>query len=363
MTLHRLLRGALLPLILLPLAARAVSAPHDPSTIFNATGCEDCHRLHASTGSNLTNQPDNFTLCTNCHNNLAAGFTFGGKWTSADQAAPGAGGHSHHWSGSTTSAAAGATPPTDAGLLANAPGGALQCSTCHDPHAAAAANAPAGRHVSVATGTPLAQTGGAAAGATMTLTVGAGALPLGTRVRIGPAANQFQVSHDARRQLAAGVTWGTTYSIPGPNVAVALSHAGDDPAVSVSFSAVPTAVGGYWDWYVGFPFLRLSVGEGELCVSCHGARKQAHADVESSSTYGWATGKPFSHPVGEKLGANGRGYDLAVPLDVNGAAQGSAGRDGNATNDLVLSPAGNVTCVTCHAAHGADSNSQSVDAR
>lgn len=357
----RLLTAA--AVLLLPVAGRPVSAPHNASTISNATGCVDCHAMHNATGANLTNQPDNFTVCTSCHNNLAAGFTFGGKWYSSDQATSGTGGHSHHWAGSTTNSQFGAAPPTDAGMLTNAPGGALQCSTCHDPHLGTAASAPANRHVSIPTGVAQAQTGGTASGAQMTLTVGAGAIALGYRIRIGPATNQFQVSHNARLAATASVTYPTTYAIPAANTAVALSQTGDDPAVSVSFGALPTATGGYWDFYVGFPFARVALGEGEMCVNCHAARNQRHADVETSTTYGWASGKPFSHPVGEGLGANGVGYDVATPLDVNGAVQGAAGRDANPTNDLVLSPTSNVTCLSCHAAHNADSNSQTVDAR
>ncbi|WP_242392763.1 cytochrome c3 family protein [Anaeromyxobacter oryzisoli] len=346
-----------------PLVARATDAPHAASVIQNSTGCEDCHMLHFAVGPTLTKQADNFTVCTSCHNNLAASFTFGGKWYSSDQGTPGAGGHSHHWNTSTTNATYGATPPTSSALSSYTPGNVLQCSTCHDPHPASAANAPANVHVSVATGTALAQSGGATSGATMTLAVGATPVPNGYRIQIGPAANQFQVSHNARYQSTTSVTWTSTYTITAANTAIPLSAAGDDPALSVTFSTMPTATGGYWDFYVSYPFLRMAAGEGELCVSCHAARNQTHTDVESSTTYGWGSGKPFSHPVGEAPNANGGGYDLSTPLDVNGAVQGAAGKDANATNDLLLSPTGKVTCVSCHAAHNADSNSQTVDAR
>ncbi len=350
--------------LLVPVAGRGTDAPHDPSTIANATGCQDCHMLHFATGTALTNQPDIFTVCTHCHNNKGASFTFGGKWYSSDQATSGAGGHSHHWVGSTSNSTYGASAPTDAGLKQFSSGGNVQCSTCHDPHAGASSNAPLSRHVSIPTGSPQAQTGGTASGASLTLAVGSAAVPKGYRILVGPALNQFKVSHNAQLAATAGTpTYGAPYTIGAANTAIPLSQAGDDPAVSVSFSALPTAAGGYWDFYVGFPFLRLAAGEGQLCVNCHATRNQAHADVETSSTYGWASGKPFSHPVGEALGANGKGYDLATPLDVNGATQGSASKDSNPTNDLALSPAGNVTCVSCHAAHNADSNSQTVDAR
>ncbi len=351
-------------LLVLPTLGRGTEAPHNASTVQNSTGCADCHNLHGAVGPALTRQSDNFTLCTNCHNNLAASFTFGGKWYTSDQATPAAGGHSHHWATSTTNSAYGATPPTNADLLSGTTGGYMQCSTCHDQHAASQANAPGNLHVSVATATALAQSGGGASGATMKLTIGAGTpLANGYRIQIGPATNQFQVSHDARNGWGTPPTWGATYGIPGANTAVPLSQAGDDPALSVSFSAIPTATGGYWDFYVSYPFLRMAIGEGELCVNCHAARAQTHTDLETSTTYGWTSGKPFSHPVGETLNANGQSYDVSTPLDVNGAVQGAAGNDGNATNDLKLSPTGKVTCTSCHAVHNADSNSQTVDAR
>jgi hypothetical protein len=73
----------------------------------------------------------------------------------------------------------------------------------------------------------------------------------------------------------------------------------------------------------------------------------------------------FSHPVGEVLNANGKGYDRVVGaapahLDSDGSVQG-ANTDANPSNDLVLGVNGVVSCTTCHAAHGADSNSQTID--
>ncbi len=344
----------------IPAVGRGTDGPHDASTIQGSMGCDDCHRLHGTVGPSLTRQPDNFTVCTNCHNNLAAGFTFGGKWYSSDQGTPGAGGRSHHWASSTTNGTYGAAPPTSAQLLSRTPNGYLQCSTCHDQHAAGQANAPQNLHVSVATNAALPQSGGAASGATMQVTIGAGVpAAKGYRIQIGPAANQFQVSHDARNGWGAATWNATPYTISGANVAIPLSQAGDDPVVSISFSGIPNATGGYWDFYVSYPFLRMPVAEGELCVNCHAARSQAHADVETSTTHGWASGKPFSHPVGEGLNANARGYDVATPLEVLGAVQGAIA----SSSYLRLSPTGKVTCVTCHAAHNADSNSQTADAR
>jgi predicted CXXCH cytochrome family protein len=344
--------------LLLAVSARAVDAPHTAAVIPNDASCSDCHTLHAAPGGGLTNQPDNFTLCTHCHNSLGAAFSFGGAWYTSGQAAPGSGGRSHHASAPLTNEAHGATPPTDARLSSHATGGYLRCSACHDAHAAGGANAPGSRHVSVATGTLLAKSGGGGAG-TLTLAVGEGAVAGGYRVRIGPVATQFQVSHRARSQQTASVTWGEPYAIPGAGTAVPLVQTGDDPAVSVSFSEASLTVGEYWDFYVGFPFLRMPIAEGELCMDCHAARNQRHTDVETTATYGWASDKPFSHPVGEGLNANGKGYDLTIPLEPSGAAQSAT----KTSSTLALSATGKVTCLTCHAVHNADTTSQTMDAR
>ncbi len=56
------------------------------------------------------------------------------------------------------------------------------------------------------------------------------------------------------------------------------------------------------------------------------------------------------------MNANARSYDLATPLDANGAVQGSGDADTNSHNDLLLDALGNVQCLTCHAVHFADSN-------
>ncbi len=71
-----------------------------------------------------------------------------------------------------------------------------------------------------------------------------------------------------------------------------------------------------------------------------------------------------SHPVGVALGANGRGYDRAAPLDGDGQAQGPTGSadvDGNSSNDLQLDDTNLVQCLSCHGVHYADSNTLTVD--
>jgi hypothetical protein len=68
-----------------------------------------------------------------------------------------------------------------------------------------------------------------------------------------------------------------------------------------------------------------------------------------------------SHPVGVSLDVNGMGYDRPVPLDRNGAIQGTVGADTNPTNDLLFDGTGLVQCLTCHGVHYVDSNTLTVD--
>jgi hypothetical protein len=70
----------------------------------------------------------------------------------------------------------------------------------------------------------------------------------------------------------------------------------------------------------------------------------------------------FHHPTGQALNTKAGGIDNATPLDANGAVQGSAGKDSVVTNDITFD-AGNVTCLSCHHPHNADSNSLTEDPR
>jgi hypothetical protein len=69
----------------------------------------------------------------------------------------------------------------------------------------------------------------------------------------------------------------------------------------------------------------------------------------------------MSHPVGEGLNANGKGYDRAAPLDGDGSVQGVGGGDGNHSNDFNFDAEGLVQCMTCHGIHYADSNTLTED--
>jgi len=341
-----------------PLGAAAVDAPHDGS--FTSGSCTECHALHLATGG--TGAPTNATVCLSCH---AAGSPRV-NWNTSDQAS-GTAGTSHRWDAAITNPAAGALPPLTPALATRVPGGVLQCSTCHDLHKANAANAPGSVHASLAIGTPQTNTAGSNAGRLTLQPLGANPQARGYRVKV-VAGGGFILSHDSHTTVPTWLNWignawqvgvdggaGRPFTIGTP---VLLDDAGN--AVSVTFSLSP-APGDYWDFYVAYPFVRAFNAAGQMCVDCHRERDQDHFIVEGTPGFGWG-GTPYSHPVGQALNANGAGYDRAVPLDANGAVQGSAGQDANPSNDLRLS-GGTVTCLSCHAPHEADSNSLTTDAR
>ena len=114
----------------------------------------------------------------------------------------------------------------------------------------------------------------------------------------------------------------------------------------------------------GRHFQRMPNDLNQLCEDCHYYRVQTHTTVE-----GPGDGiKVFSHPVGQALNANAKGYDRAAPLDVNGVAQSGArfavsgAGDTNDTNNLVVESTTNkVRCLSCHNVHYTDSNGFTLD--
>jgi predicted CXXCH cytochrome family protein len=358
-------------LALAPAVAAAVDAPHDGS--FTSGDCQACHRLHNAAGGTLTSQPDNNTLCASCHD-AAVGSRRGFPWVSLDQARPGVGGIHHRWDGFAVSPAHGAATPSNPELAQRIDGGRLQCATCHDQHAANKGNAR-GPHTSIAVGTATAPTGGTGGtNPTMTLqALGAGASARGYRVRVARVAGsnvEVVVSNDFSTATPTWWNWngsawvvgvfggnGLAASLRPQATAIPLT---DGANVQVAFGGT-LAVGRTWDFYVSFPFLRMSAVGDAICLDCHAVRNQTFTDVRGANPALPADGVTvFSHPVGVALNANGRGYDRAAPLDANGGAQGGGSADTLATNDLALDGTV-VRCTTCHAVHNVDSNSLTED--
>ena len=129
-------------------AALAGDAPHDLSAS-PAIDCNTCHVPHRAAGGTLTTQSGNANLCQSCHVSQTG---FGFPWTDADQAVPGAGGHSHRWDAPAVNAAFGAAAPSSTEMAKRIFEGNLSCSACHDQHKGASANGGT-QHVSVTPGT------------------------------------------------------------------------------------------------------------------------------------------------------------------------------------------------------------------
>jgi hypothetical protein len=290
------------------------------------------------------------------------------------QATVGGSGTSHRWD--APAASLGATPPSasssdpdEAAMGELLDAGRLQCSTCHDQHnnSDGTTGLPlpsSGRgtqHRSLVTKrTALASTGSVAVTAAPSgMAAKAYLLEITTQGAVGTA--RFRWSNDG------GATWMqenllTAAIVPlSDAVALAFTNGGG----GTSFVA-----GERFTFYVSYPYLRVDLTR--MCLICHKDRHMHWQDVEGRSDGRLGASivlgtTVFSHPVGQPLGANGRGYDrVGGILEPGGGVQGGAGDDGNRSNDLVTSTGdagGLVGCTSCHHPHNADSNSLTSDPR
>jgi hypothetical protein len=347
-----------------PALAAALDAPHDQT--FSDGACANCHSLYVTSGP--SGDPDYTLGCLTCHNARPSS-RFGFPWQTGDQATPGVSGSHHSWSGYGANPKAGAHAPGSGVLQKQLVDGRLQCSVCHDPHHSASENSPGKQHTSIAVGTAVNKTGGTAGGTGMMTLVAAGSTAKAYRVQIQTAdasGGTFILSHDFGLATPSWFNWvgsawvAGTATGPGKAFTNGADVALDDPAVTVRFGAGAVA-GNTWDFWVSYPFLRAPMTDDAFCISCHDERNQQSARVRGADLAYLPNGvRRFSHPVGEALNSNGLGRDRTplTMLDATGVAQ--AAGDGNASNDLVM-PGGLVGCTSCHAAHGADSNSLSAD--
>jgi hypothetical protein len=360
--------AAVLSAILPGVASAILDAPHDAS--FSDAVCDKCHALY--TTSATTGQRNYNTGCLSCHD-ASHNTSFGFPWLDTDQAKPGVSGNSHSWSGAAGAEQYGVPFPTAIVLTNELYDGTIQCSSCHNPHSAVAVD-PASKHTSMELGVATDETGngttkGNVGGTAKMTLLSVGTVAKGFRLSVldaGGGARSFIISHDFGLATPtwlnySGGTWvAGTVAGPGRAITAGATIALDDAAFTVKFSALP-AVGDYWDFYVGFPFLRFSNVDNADCVTCHSTWNMDHARARGDDTKYTPDGtRKFSHPVGDALNANGFGRDAATIRDANGDAQ-TVG-DGNTTNDLALRN-GVVRCTTCHAVHNADSNSLTKDLR
>jgi predicted CXXCH cytochrome family protein len=372
-------------LLLASALALALDSPHDGSWVEAVSDCQSCHLLHGSAGGTLTKWSSNNDACLTCHDSAAVGHPpndlFSSAWSSAGrEAVPGTGGDQHKWNGSLTSRDA--RVPVNPAFSRYVASG-LQCALCHDQHGVKDVDqvpvqdtfAPSSAHASYKFDDPRPPVNGVAGALALTSITAASTWspftvrPAAFTVRVktwSGGAGTLEVSHDFIK--APPGTWAMNIPFTVGQV-VEL----DDPNVTVKITATP-AVGAYWQFYVSYPFLRTSNVADAMCLDCHAGRHQGYLCVEGDNTVTDGANvncapdgvRTYSHPVGEALGANLRGTDLAAPLDADGTA-GSSLTDGdgnvpNPSNDLVLQ-SGRVGCTTCHAPHNADSNSLSVDVR
>jgi len=365
------LTAALLAALVAPAVsfAKDIDPPHDQAAANSA--CYYCHNLATVMPSGAY---DYNPACLGCHNQPGHGF--GSPWVASDEAKPGITGSSHSWSGAARNPTYGATPDYVPQMYLV--DGKLQCVMCHDLHLSTVAVAPDSMHTSIPVGVPQWMTGTTGTGsgsATLTLTAVPGSGAEGFRLKISTVAGgggTFILSHDFGFNANSWLNWVAGAWVAGTEVGpgkpfvdgtdVALDIAG----ISVKWTA-GAEVGDYWDFYVGYPFLRLSNVADNGCFSCHKERVMNHTRARGvDNTYLPNGVRKFSHPVGVALNANGFGTDRATVLDADGTV-GVSATDGEAgvrndSNNLVMT-GGIVRCTTCHAVHNADSNSLTPDVR
>jgi hypothetical protein len=362
--------------------AKDILPPHDKAQ--TNTACYYCHNLQVVTASG---SHDYNPGCLDCHNQ--DGRIFGMPWAPTDQAVPGISGSSHSWTGAANSPAYGANAnliPNQALLV----DGGLQCVICHDLHDPQAALDPNSMHTSIPVGVPQAAPGAMGAGpgtASLTLTAPAGTPAEGFRLKIqtvDATGGTFIISHTYGTNVPTWLVWSGTAWVAGPIDGVgARFNYGTDASVDVALDVAGAKVrwekgatgavpGDFWDFYIGYPFLRLSNVDDNGCYSCHTERKMNHTRARGlDNTYLPNGVRKFSHPVGVALNVNGFNTDRTTVLDVDGTP-GSSATDGldaamqpvrNDSNDLVFGTGATVKCTTCHSVHNTDSNSLTVDVR
>jgi len=368
---------AVVALAVLPTVVQAQSDPPHwtgASAIIDCTS--QCHTVHNSV--NLTQSESNVNLCQTCH--VGSGLASDLAIYSADVAVPGVGGIHHAFDACAENATLETQLPNDAQRVlrvmegdAGCVNGYVVCSTCHNQHkgeaqfGGASRVSPAKVVANDAGTTGIVNSGGSFTGAE-------GVWYLIEIVQsCGETAARFRYSKD--NSLSWIPTLCTTGNL-GPcktangSTAVPLNDMVEE-GVEVTFSPGSYTQDDQWEFSASWNFVRrnlplnrspevlLDTGDNttgdDFCRDCHRSWVMTHTDVET-----W-DGSNKSHPIGVTLDANGQGYDRSVPLDGNGADQGSGGADLNPTNDLVFDSSNFVQCLSCHAAHFADSNTQTVD--
>jgi len=355
-------RAALFALLLVVLVVPSVHAGDEPHSNTFSVQCRSCHSGHKAAGQSLTNTTSNESLCTSCHNLVGAAANYPmERMVKADPV--NRSGTSHAWDVIVANPSTGAAAPSNPQMSVRLDAGKITCSVCHNQHGN---NAPA-----VAAGTAgsqqkpamvkLAGGGTGTVASTATATANARAYVMEVVETAGATGTaKFRLSNDGGASWFGwnGSTW-VSYAANG-RLTAANVVLNDGASVAVQFTGT-FAIGDKFRFYVSYPFLRTATDAGtnaagsKLCRDCHASWTMDHLGTRT-----W-NGSMRSHPVGVALNANGGGYDRVTALDANGAVQGSAGKDANATNDLRFAADGTVQCLTCHGMHHADGNSTTID--
>jgi len=326
-------RRSVLLIAIILLGASTLPAVDPPHWYFGMD-CSSCHVGHNAPGGGLTTATGNSNLCLSCH--VAGGLA------GALPILPSHTLSTHHYDVVPDAPRWGSAMPTNPEMANRIMDGKLVCSTCHDQHAAQASNRGLCRISTPEILTAFGSTGTLSVGGSYTGQGGSSYL-----IEITIADSHFRYSKDG------GLSWAGEADT-GVNVPL-------DSGLSLSFSGGSFALGERWRFSASFPFLRLPLDEGDnssgdrYCRECHSLWAMDYHAVENGGSQ-W-----LSHPVGNGLGANGKGYDRTVPLDGNGVAQGGTGGDGNHSNDYALDAGGLVQCLSCHHIHYADSNTLTED--
>lgn len=344
-------------------SAGALDAPHNEHFTIS---CNSCHVAHKALGTTLTKEATNAALCQSCHNDAGLASFF--PMPDSSRATPGTGGSSHGFGVLANNSTYGATAPTNSAMAARLDKPStdpstwkITCSVCHDQHTS---NTYRGRQRVQA----VTHTQGLGPASFGTLAVSSTAAPRGFLIDfvVGGAvgAATYRLSYDNGTSWFGwnGTQWGAlgTGTPPfNPRVTGATQDftntAGEVRAsFSGTFNGASPGPSDQYKFYVGYPFFRVAADSGDnatgtkFCRDCHATRAQIYTDVET-----YVSGVKRSHPVGQALNANARGYDRGTPLDTSGLAQGATAQP----NYLALDSGGLVQCTTCHLPHYAPSNS------
>ena len=367
------LAAAWIWLLMAVVNVEAADPPHWSGAAVNIDCTTQCHTLHQAAGGGLTSAQENAALCQSCHNpadanagNLAM--------NDSDKAVRGSGGMHHAWAALAVNTELNTQLPTDSQMrvrvkcstdpcpdeATRAAEGQIVCSTCHNQHNSLQTNGGTPR---ISAAKKVIDSGGSGTLASSGTYSGSTGYWYWVQIVDISGGDKFCWA-------TVGDTAGTIWSPAGcdpaagppvltPNLPATGTVALGADGVQVTFGGSGFVVGERWEFNASWPFLRDELndiggtdsGGNIFCMNCHDPTAWQMIDAGT-----WNGGSVKSHPIGVTLPVDNF---HAAPLE----SDGSAGDDGNPTNDLTLFGASNdqVQCLTCHGIHFVDSNTNTVD--